>query len=190
MGSPRSGMVHDLFVREGQVVSSGDELYTVGEGGGQPHEIFLAYRSNDVDGHVSRLVTLLEQEFSRYKVFVDYKSLEPGLDYERSITGSLNNTAKVLILVIGSRWLHAVDSTGRKRLDNENDLHRREIAIAFSRAIPILPILVQGTTMPHADELPREIALVSRSQALPLANDRWDYDSRRILDAVHRLYGR
>jgi hypothetical protein len=70
--------------------------------------------------------------------------------------------------VIGRQWLTATDNAGRRRLDSPRDFVRIEIEAALQRDIPVIPLLVQGASMPDEDNLPPSIQMrcaSARSQA-------------------------
>jgi hypothetical protein len=83
-----------------------------------------------------------------------------------------------MVVIIGPRW--ATD----KRLHEPNDLHREEIGTALRRGVQIIPVLVNGATMPRADELPEDIQPLVRRQAVEITDTRWDYDVGRVIQKV------
>ena len=58
------------------------------------------------------------------------------------------------LAIIGPNWLHAKDESGGRRIDNPDDFVAIEIAAAFGRNIPVIPVLIDGARMPKATELP------------------------------------
>jgi tetratricopeptide (TPR) repeat protein len=72
----------------------------------------------------------------------------------------------VLIAVIGTKWLSASNTAGKSRLENPEDFVRIEIKAAFENGIAVLPVLVDGATMPPADVLPLELRPLARTQAI------------------------
>jgi hypothetical protein len=71
---------------------------------------------------------------------------------------------KVLLALIGPRWLDAKEEDGGRRLDNPNDFVRTEIATALERDIPVIPILLEGARLPKRDRFPKDL------EELPLRN--------------------
>lgn len=89
-------------------------------------------------------------------------------------------------MVIGPRWLVAATNDGQRRLDVADDLARMEIATALERGIPVIPVLVGGSAMPRAADLPDAIAGLSRRMAVELTDEAWDDGLRRLVDALER----
>jgi hypothetical protein len=92
----------------------------------------------------------------------------------------------VLLVLIGERWLTVTDRDGRRRLDNTDDVVRLEIETALERGIRVIPILVEGATMPRADELPASLAKLVRRQALELSDSRFNADTERLIRVLDK----
>ena len=93
----------------------------------------------------------------------------------------------VMLVVIGDAWSSAEDHAGRRRLDLPKDWVRQEIEAALRRQIPIIPVCVQGASMPSEDELPSSIADLTGFQSAEITDSRWDYDIGRLLKAIDDL---
>src|SRR5918911_369183 len=115
-------------------------------------KIFVSYRRDDSGGHAGRLYADLVRHFGAGQVFMDIDTIKAGEDFPNVIEGSVRS-CDVLIAIIGRRWLTISDGA-RRRLDNPNDFVRLEIAQALSRGIFVIPVLVQGATIPHPQDLP------------------------------------
>jgi hypothetical protein len=74
----------------------------------------------------------------------------------------------VWLAMIGDQWLTSTDIHGRRGLEDPNDFVRLEIEAALKRNVRIIPILVDGASMPRVDELPAGLAGLVRRQALEL----------------------
>jgi hypothetical protein len=72
----------------------------------------------------------------------------------------------VLPALIGERWLSVIDQHGRRRLDSPDDFVRLEIEAALQRDVRVIPILVDGATMPEAGELPSSLARIVHRHGL------------------------
>ena len=90
------------------------------------------------------------------------------MDFIRTIEEAVA-ACDVLLAVIGERWLTATDEEGRRRLDNPEDFVRIEIATALKRGIRVIPVLVDGASMPRSGDLPNDLQSLVRRQALEVS---------------------
>ncbi len=91
----------------------------------------------------------------------------------------------MLIAVIGRRWISSHEG-GKRRLDNPDDFVRIGIATALKRNIRVIPVLVDGATMPPARELPNDLKLLVPRNALELSHKRFSADLERLIGALER----
>lgn len=150
--------------------------------------IFISYRRDETAGYAGRLADRLNEHFGEHEVFWDIDSIEPGLDFVEAIQRTVDSS-EVLIVVIGRNWTTTTDVAGRQRLQNPNDYVRMEIAAALRRNIRVIPVLVQGASMPTADELPDELAPLTRRNAFELHDASWRDDVRRLVNSLERVVG-
>jgi hypothetical protein len=148
--------------------------------------IFLSYRRVDTSGHTGRLSDALEAKFGRDAVFHDIQSIEAGNRFDEVIDAALAK-CRVFIPLIGDDWLGITGADGRRRLDDPADLVRREVAAALRRGVPVIPVLLEGATMPAAASLPEEMRPLTRHQAIEISDTRWDFDVQRLIAAIERV---
>src|SRR5262249_47185597 len=74
----------------------------------------------------------------------------------------------IVVAVIGPQWLKA-SGAERSRLDNPEDFVRVEIEEAMALKIPVIPALVDGTSMPKPNELPASLASFAFRNAVNVA---------------------
>jgi TIR domain len=145
---------------------------------------FISYRRDDAAGYAGRLHETLENRLGRDQVFRDVDTLEPGQDFIDAIESRLAE-CRVFLAMIGREWLDARDSEGRRRLDQPHDYVRLEIVNALSRRdVRVIPVLIEGASMPPAESLPEEVRALTRKQAVHLRDDAWDHDVDRLAAAI------
>ncbi|MEM9179773.1 MAG: toll/interleukin-1 receptor domain-containing protein, partial [Pseudomonadota bacterium] len=130
-------------------------------------KIFISYRRQDSQHAVDRLQEFIKPYLKNPKrdLFVDIDNIPIGMDFEAHLQTKISQCDAVLA-VIGPGWLNAQAPNGKPRLDSPDDFVRTEIAAALQRGIPVVPVLLDGTPMPRADELPVDIrGLVTRHGA-------------------------
>jgi TIR domain len=148
--------------------------------------VFISYRRDESAGYAGRIADSFEEYFGEDKVFRDIDSLEPGLDFAEAIERALESS-EVLVAVIGKNWLTATDAAGQRRLENPDDFVRVEIATALKRNMRVIPVLVQGASMPGTDELPEDLAPLTRRNAFELHDTGWTDDIRRLITVIERV---
>ena len=89
-------------------------------------------------------------------------------------------------MIIGRDWLVA-DASGKRRLDDPTDFVRIETAAALARNIRVVPVLVDDAEMPRANQLPTNMALLARRQALELSHKQWDATSSELIHTLEKI---
>jgi len=121
------------------------------------HPIFISYRRSDASAQAAALRGVLAEHFGEPAVFKDTDSLEPGGVWRCDVQKAAL-TCRVMLVVIGKQWLTVTDpNTGLRRLDDPNDVLRKEVATALARGIRVVPVLVDGASLPRADDLPEDL---------------------------------
>lgn len=150
--------------------------------------IFISYRREDDPSAAGRLYDSLAGHFGAEHVFMDVDTIEPGVNFYDLIEESLSEV-EALIAVIGRGWLTTVDAQGRRRLDDDHDWVRLEIAQALERDIRVVPVLVNGATMPGAADLPADLTGLGARNALELKATDWRAGVERLVASLERLIG-
>ena len=148
--------------------------------------IFISYRRVDSAMAAGRLYDHLSAHFGENSLFMDIDTIEPGEDFVEVLANAVGS-CQALIAIIGPDWLSITDEIGRRRLDDPNDFVRLEIAVALERNIRVIPVLVDGASMPLAADLPNELAKLARRNALFISNERFRYDAARLIETLDRV---
>lgn len=150
--------------------------------------IFISYRRADSAGWAGRLHGDLRQRFGADRVFRDV-AIAPGVDFRDHIEGVMDG-CEVLLAVIGPRWATVSGPGGSPRLEAPDDLVRLEIERALGRSdVHVIPVLVEGATIPAADDLPEGLRPLSRRNAVDITDLRWEYDVDRLCEYLHAVLG-
>jgi tetratricopeptide (TPR) repeat protein len=161
--------------------SEGESLSASSSGG-----VFISYRRQEASGLAGRLYDRLAARFGDDRVFMDVDSIEPGLDFTEVIARAVGS-CRVLLALIGHQWSSVEDDDGRRRLDNPEDLVRLELEAALERDIRVIPILVEGATMPRRQDLPAELAKLARRNALRISHESFRQDASRLVQILENL---
>jgi hypothetical protein len=149
-------------------------------------QIFISYRRDDSSAWAGRLYDSLSRNFVSNQIFIDVDNLDPGVDFVEAIEASVGS-CDTLIAVIGKRWLISSDEEGKRRLDNPDDFVRLEISTALKRNIRVIPVLVDGASMPRLSDLPDELKLLVRRNALDISHTRFNADLGRLVATLERV---
>jgi hypothetical protein len=148
--------------------------------------IFISYRRQDEPNFAGRLYDRLAGHFGRDAVFMDVDTIDLGVDFAEVIDQSLAR-CRVMIVVIGSAWLGALDEDGDRRLDNPDDYVRLEIERALASDTRVIPVLVEGATIPKSTQLPPSLASLSRRNGIAMAHASFTSDASRLIDTLDRI---
>ena len=89
-----------------------------------------------------------------------------------------------LLAMIGPGWLDACDENGKRRLENPDDFVRIEIGTALKRGIPVIPILLEGTRIPKADQLPTDLKELALRNGIDVRHASFPQDMERLIRAL------
>lgn len=147
------------------------------------HSIFISYRRDDSEGEAGRLSDDLTENFSENSVFMDVDAIQPGRDFRKAIDESIDKCS-VLLAILGPGWLESKNALGQKRLEDESDFVRLEIAAALRRDIPVVPVLVRSAKMPKAEQLTQDLRELAYRNAVELTHARWKSDLQLLIRAL------
>jgi hypothetical protein len=110
-------------------------------------------------------------------VFLDKDGLHAG-NWRKQIEQALAQ-CKVVLVIIGARWLAIEDEQKRCRIRLPDDVHRYEVALALSRSdLTVIPVRVDNARMPKRDDLPEDLWKLTEQQACEIG----DSEARRRVD--------
>ena len=147
----------------------------------QTGRIFISYRRADSAGYAGRIYDRLAAHFGKESIFMDVDTIEAGLDFVDVLENAVQS-CNVLVVLIGRQWLNIRDEEGKQRLDNPQDFVRIEVAAALTRGIRVIPVLVDGTSMPNSDQLPDNLKHLARRNAVLVNHYSFHTDANRLIE--------
>lgn len=154
----------------------GDSGGIVGSG------VFINYRSADSRSYGALLHAELSRQLGLTRVFLDSESIPAGSDFATELLGRVR-CSRVLLAVIGPRWLADTGPDGRS-IDDADDWIRRELVEAFTAGVTVIPVLTDEADLPTAEELPADIADLAGRQYRRLRHRDASTDIARIVGDV------
>jgi TIR domain-containing protein len=132
--------------------------------------IILSYRREDSAGVTGRIFDRLAQEFGTDRVFMDIDSMPAGVDFHDHLQEILADCGALLV-VIGKGWRSQRKGQPARIMDPD-DWVRIEVETALERGIPVVPLLIDGASLPGREQLPESLWPLLRRNALPVDSGR------------------
>jgi hypothetical protein len=154
-----------------------------------PLSVFINYRRSDASSAAGRLYDHLVPELGEANVFLDVAVLKPGMDWRKEINASVKSSGALLV-VIGSRWLSALHERGQLgAVGQVDDVARKEIEDALTNSVDVsvVPVLVDGASMPPANALPPSLRPLSETQYEQLGDATYRQDVTRLIERLRRI---
>jgi hypothetical protein len=153
--------------------------------------IFFSYRKADSFEVTGRLADRYRDRFGAQRVFFDVADIEVGHAWRSRIDAGLDRAA-VMLVMIGPKWLDACNDAGQRRLDDPNDIVRREIEAALRNEASVVTVRVHGAQLPLAADLPESLRPIldlqgDKVRISDLASDTFDSDADRLALNVSRI---
>jgi hypothetical protein len=150
-------------------------------------KIFISYRRDDTTANAQLIYTWLSQRMESGSVFIDIDSIDKGRDFP-SVLDEAMMSSDLMLVIIGKQWLTINDEQGRRRIDAAHDFVRLEIEKALQLQKPIIPVLVDGVSMPEIADLPASItALHDKQASIVRAGQTFSSDMIALAEAIVKL---
>ncbi|MFL6181802.1 MAG: SUMF1/EgtB/PvdO family nonheme iron enzyme [Actinomycetes bacterium] len=140
--------------------------------------VFVSYHRVPSTAWAGRLADRLRAHFGKHKVFIDLSDIRPGTDFSDVIQARIRD-ATALIAVIDPLWAHRHSIGGAEGSDD--DWVRKEIAVALSSGVVIIPVRIEGAEMPAPDDLPEDIRALALRHAVEVSPADFDSGVDRII---------
>jgi tetratricopeptide (TPR) repeat protein len=105
--------------------------------------IFISYRKDDSADLALSLAERLKVAFGSESVFLDRTGIELGTHWMDKIGRTLAES-KVVLALIGSRWLTTYDEFGQRLIDRDDDVLAYELETALQKNIEVIPLYLHG----------------------------------------------
>jgi CHASE2 domain-containing sensor protein len=150
-------------------------------------DFFISYRRDQSAFAANVLRRELVQRFGEPAVFMDTSTINAGDEWPRAIRGAIRGCSVMLVL-IGPHWSSAPSASGGRRLDDPDDWVRLEVETGLRQEqTVVVPLLLDGATIPTEADLPSSLAALSRREAFTVSGTALGDDVDRLLRAVQRV---
>jgi hypothetical protein len=148
--------------------------------------VFISYRKQETSTLADWLVDRIRAQVRDIEVWRDVDTLKPGVVFSDAIEEGIG-ACDIVLALIGKRWLTTTDKGGRRRIDDERDWVRMELAAAFRQKKYVIPCLVGEATMPGAEELPPDLAELASRHGLKIAQSTLRRDSVALIELLQQF---
>ncbi len=149
-------------------------------------KIFISYRRATNAFAVQAVYELLVDAYGAERVFLDRRNLEPGEDWLQSLDREVAS-ATAVVLVFSQEWF-GTQADGTRRIDDPQDMVRRELVAANRYGRPIIPVIVDASSPLFGHQLPRGLEFIGKHQFLALEpkSDAFKSQLARLSAAITR----
>ena len=96
---------------------------------------------------------------------------------------------QLVLALIGPNWLKVSNASGVRRIEDPSDFVRMELTAALCKSIKLVPVLIDGASMPSEAELPLPLKPLGKLQAIELRNSQFRWDAARLLEKLFEALG-
>ena len=151
--------------------------------------LFISYRRAGDAWAVGHLRERLFDEFGADHVFFDTETLASGDLWLQRIQGEIRD-ARAMVVVFGDHW-YGRRPDGSRRIDDADDPVRMELLEARKAGVTLVPVMVDESPQPRAEELPADLhfLLDHHFRRLRASDSLARQTDRLILDLRQVVYG-
>lgn len=139
-------------------------------------KIFISYRRNDGAANARSVRDRLARVFGDNNVFMDVDNLLAGKRFDKELKNAIAQTT-VFLAVIGPRWMALLKE---RQASGERDYVHEEVAAALARELLVIPVLIEGGTLPRQNELPEDVRDLALHQKHEISHEHFGRGCRRF----------
>lgn len=155
----------------------------------QSLRVFINYRHEDTWGEALLLFDRLANHLGKENVFLDVRSLQPGMKWLQEIKEHLH--ARVVFLaLIGPHWMASLKTREEASVaEPSQDYVRFEIEHALERSsgIKVIPVLVGDAIPPPSNGLPRSLQPLTKIEAETVRPERFEEDLAHLVGRIETI---
>jgi len=147
---------------------------------------FISYRRDDAGWAAGRVYSHLEPIFES-KLFFDWASIKPGVDWRDAIDQALDDCI-IQLVVMGPQWATLTKPPNTSpRILEKDDMVAHEVRMALRKRVTTIPLLIDDAPMPHISALPHGVKQLPRRNAVLLNQDNFFPKMNTIVDRMIEL---
>jgi TIR domain len=120
--------------------------------------------------------------FAPEQIFTDIDGIRPGSDFVKTIEKKVSE-CDVLVALIGERWITSSDG----QVAGDSIIQKILFEWRLRREISVIPVLVDGASIPQSPDLPDDLKPLARRNALRVSDTGFNDDCRRLVTAIEEV---
>lgn len=136
---------------------------------GRPSPVFFSYRRDDAVWAAERIRDHLALALGAEPVSDDTLAASSGAEL-RGLAETVLEPCKLVLVVVGERWLSGQGASRERRLHQATDPVRVALVVAMRKGVQVVPVLIGDTPLPRPDDLPdvlRDLAYLDTFRVRP-----------------------
>jgi hypothetical protein len=152
--------------------------------------VFINYRHEDAThGGAQFLYDRLAARFGSENLFLDRRSLQPGMNWWEEIK-SRSDSCHVFLALIGSHWTSSMQERENKRsIHRDEDYVLSEIqrALRLLPKIRVIPVLVGNNVAFEAEDLPRSVQALAKLEVARIRDESFEADIELLISRIEAI---
>jgi hypothetical protein len=151
--------------------------------------VFINYRHDDTWGEAQLLYDRLANSFGSENVFLDARSLQPGMKWLEEIK-SHRASCEVLLSLIGPHWISIMKAREQAAIvQPAEDYVRYEVQYALrpNSGICVIPVLVGDDVPFSAEALPRSLQALAKIEVAQVRQKQFEEDIARLISRIETI---
>lgn len=144
-------------------------------------KIFINYRKKDSGHGAGRIFDRLQKKFGSGAVFIDVNSIDLGANFADRIVENISS-CNVVLVIIGQQWLAQLAGGA------STDYVLLEIGAALKREIPVIPVFIDGATMPVDSQLPPDLLALGPRHGIEINHRSFERDAKQLIAGINRAF--
>ena len=151
--------------------------------------VFINYRHDDTQGEAQLLYDRLASRFGSENLFLDVRSLQPGMEWLEEIK-SHSDSCHIFLSLIGPRWISIMRAREQAAIVHPTeDYVRSEIqrALKPNSGIRVIPVLVGDKVPFTAEELPRSLRALAKLEVAYIRQRLFERDIELLVSRLEAI---
>jgi hypothetical protein len=151
--------------------------------------VFINYRHDDTHGEAQLLYDRLASRFGTENLFLDVRSLQPGMNWLDEIK-SHGDSCHVLLSLIGPQWIPMMWAREQAAIVHPSeDYVRSEIkrALRPHSGIRVIPVLVGNNVSFKPDELPSSLRPLAKLEVAYVRQEYFEQDIELLITRLEAI---